>query len=112
MRRREDGERGTSKSISRSEWGRAVEEVTGGPADLKRTKGQGHEHLCDTGMHVRYGNLGDDHTTTTKAASVRKQLGTNNSKSNVCMYVCMYVCRQQKNGGVKGRESGAEELDT
>ena len=22
----------------------------GGPADLKKTKGQGHEHLCDTGM--------------------------------------------------------------
>ena len=94
MRRREDGERGASKSISRSERGRAVEGVTadrrtGGPADLKRTKGQVYEHLCDTGIHVRYGNLGHDHTTTTKAASVRKQLGTKNSKSNVCMYVCM-----------------------
>ena len=46
-------------------------------------------------MHVRYGNLGHDHTTTTKAASVRKQLGTKNSKSNVCMYVCMYVDRRR-----------------
>ena len=33
--------------------------------------------------------------TTTKAASVRKQLGTKNSKSN--------EGRQEKNGGVKGK---------
>ena len=42
-------------------------------------------------------------TTTTKAASVRKQLGTQNSKSN--------KGRQAKNGGVKGRDGSAEELD-
>ena len=42
-------------------------------------------------------------TTTTKAASVRKQLGTKNSKSN--------EGRQEKNGGVKGRDVSAEELD-
>ena len=71
--------------------------------DLKKTKGQGHEHLCDTGMPVRNGNLGNYHTTTTKAASVRKQLGTKNSKSN--------EGRQAKNGGVKGRDGSAEELD-
>ena len=41
--------------------------------------------------------------TTTKAASVRKQLGTQNSKSN--------KGRQAKNGGVKGRDGSAEELD-
>ena len=41
----------------------------------------GHEHLCHTGMPVRNGNLGTDRTTTTKAASVRKQLGTKNSTS-------------------------------
>ena len=36
-------------------------------------KGQGHEHLCDPGMPVGIGNLGNDRTTTTKTASVRKQ---------------------------------------
>ena len=39
----------------------------------------------------------------TKAASVRKQLGTKNSKSN--------EGRQAKNGGVKGRDGSAEEPD-
>ena len=34
---------------------------------------------------------------------MQKQLGTKNSKSN--------VGRQQKNGGVKGRDGSAEELD-
>ena len=59
--------------------------------------------MCHTGMPVRNGNLGTDRTTTTKAASVRKQLGTKNSKSN--------EGRQAKNGGVKGRDGSAEELD-
>ena len=39
----------------------------------KRLKG--NAHLCHTGMSVRNGNLGTDRTTTTQAASVRKQLG-------------------------------------
>ena len=34
---------------------------------------------------------------------MRKQLGTENSKSK--------ECRQEKNGGVKGRDMSAEELD-
>ena len=55
------------------------------------------------GMPVQNGNLGTDRTTTTKAASVRNQLGTKNSKSN--------EGRQAKNGGVKGRDGSAEELD-
>ena len=38
--------------------------------------------LCDTGMPVQKGNLGNERTTTTKAASMRKQLGTKNSKTN------------------------------
>ena len=50
-------------------------------ADLEKTKGQGHEHLCDTGMPVWNGNVGTDRNTTTKAASMRKQLGTKNGKS-------------------------------
>ena len=29
----------------------------GGPADLQKTKGQGHEHVCHTGMPVRNGTL-------------------------------------------------------
>ena len=59
--------------------------------------------MRDTGMPVRNGNIGNDRTTTTKAASVRKQLGTKNSTSN--------ESRQGKNGGVKGRDRSAEELD-
>ena len=54
-------------------------------------------------MPVPNGNLGTDRTTTTKAASVRKQLGTKNSKSN--------EGRQAKNGGVKGRDGSAKQLD-
>ena len=54
-------------------------------------------------MPIRNGNLGSDRTTTTKAASVRKQQGTKNSKSN--------EGRQGKNGGVKGRYRSTEELD-
>ena len=54
-------------------------------------------------MPVRKGNIGTDRTTTTKAASVRKQLGPKNSKSD--------EGRQAKNGGVKGIGGSAEELD-
>ena len=53
-------------------------------------------------MTERNGNIGNDRTPT-KAASVRKQLGTKNIKSN--------EGRQEKNGGVKGRDMSAEELD-
>ena len=60
--------------------------------DLKKTKGQGHEHLCDTGMPVWNGKVSNDRTTTTKAASVRKQLSTKNSKSK--------DGRLERNGGV------------
>ena len=60
------------------------------------------ESECHTGMPVRNGNLGTDRTTT-KAASVRKQLSPKNSKSD--------EGRQAKNGGVKGRDGNAEELD-
>ena len=52
---------------------------------------------------LRNGNLGTDLTTTTKAASVRKQMGPKNSKSN--------EGRQAKYGGVKGRGGSVEELD-
>ena len=53
-------------------------------------------------MPVLNGNRGTDRTTTTKAASVRKQLGTKNTKRN--------DGRQPKHGGVKGRDGSAEEL--
>ena len=98
VRRREDGERGTSKRTGRSERVESSWRGDGGPADLKET-----EHLCDTGMPVRNGNIGNDRTTTTKTASVRKQLGTKNSRSK--------DGRQEKNVGVKGRDRSAEELD-
>ena len=57
---------------------------------------QDHEHLCHTSMPVRNVNLDTDRTTTTKAASVRKQMDMKNSKSN--------EGRQAKDGGVKGRD--------
>ena len=100
MRRREDGERYIEEHRSERTRG---EQLGGGGvmADrrISKTKGQGHERLCDTGMLVRNGNFGTDRTTTTKAASVRKQLGTNNSKSR--------ESRQAKIGGVKGRDGSA-----
>ena len=71
MRRREDRKRGESKSTGQSE---RVESSSGGdgrPADLKKTKGKGHEHLCHTGMPVRNVNVGTDRTTTPKMASVQ-----------------------------------------
>ena len=82
MRRREDGERDASKSADRSERVESSWGGDGGPADLKNTEGQGHAHLCHTSMPVRNGNIGSDRTATTKGASVRKQLGPKNSKSN------------------------------
>ena len=47
---------------------------------------------------------GNDRTTTTKVASVRKQLGT-----KIACVTRAYL--QEKNGGVKGRDRSAEELD-
>ena len=72
-------------------------------ADLKKTRGQGRENLYDTGMPVRNGNPDNDRTTTTKAGSVRKQLGTKIARSK--------EGRQQKNDGVNGRDGSVEELD-
>ena len=103
MWRGKDGKRGTSKSTCRSKhmerswWG------DGGPAHLKKTERQGHGHLCHTSMPVRNGNLGSDRTTTTQAATVRKQLDPKNSKSN--------ESRQAKNGGNKERDGSAVEFD-
>ena len=50
---------------------RAVEGVMAHLRISKKTHGQGREHLCDTGICL-YGNPGNDRTTTTKVASVRK----------------------------------------
>ena len=102
--RREDGEREIRRRMQAgaNAW-RAVEGVMADRRISKKTERQGHEHLCHTSMPVRNGNLGSDRTTTTQAASVRKQLGPKNSKSN--------ESRQAKNGGVKGRDGSAVELD-
>ena len=81
----------------------AVEEVMDRRIS-KIQKGKVMGTCVTTGVTVRNGNLGNGRTTTTKAASVRKQLGTKNSKSD--------EGRQEKNGGVKGRDGSAEELDT
>ena len=74
-------------SIGPKYWITTYRGSDGKPADLKK----------------RNGNLDTDRTTSTKAASVRKQLGTKNSKSN--------GSRKAKNGGLKGRDGSAEELD-
>ena len=68
----------------------------------KRLTGKVTRTCVTPGMPVPVGNLGADGTTTTKDASVRKQLGTKNKSNEV---------RQAKNGGVKGRDGSAEELD-
>ena len=39
-------------------------QLRGVMADRRISKGQGHEHLCDTSMPVRQGNLGNDRTAT------------------------------------------------
>ena len=54
-------------------------------------------------MSVWNGNFGTGRHTTTKAACLLKQLGTKHSKS--------IEGRQDTNGGVKGRDGSAEELD-
>ena len=46
-------------------------------------------------MPVRSGNFGTDRTTTTKAASVRKQLGPKNSKSYECRQAEMVELREE-----------------
>ena len=76
----------------------AVEGVMVDRRISKRLKGK----VMSTCVPVRNGNLGTDRTTT-KAASVRKQLGPKNRKSN--------EGRQAKNGGIKGGDGSAEELD-
>ena len=73
------GDGSTSKSTGRSEGVESSWMGDVGPAKLQKTKG--YEHLCDTGIPVQRGNLGNDRATTTKAASIRKQLGTKNSKT-------------------------------
>ena len=83
---------------------RAVEGVMADRRISKRLKGKVMSTcVTHTGMPVRNGNRGTDRNTPTKATSVRKQLGTKNRKSN--------EGRQAKNGGVKGREGSAVELD-
>ena len=72
---------------------RAVDGVTADRRISKRLNGKFMSTCVHTGMPVRNGNLGNDRTTTTMAASVRKQQGTKNSKSN--------EGRHEKNGGVK-----------
>ena len=60
---------------------RAVEVVMTDRRIFKRLKVM--STLCDTGMPVQKGNLGNERTTTTQAASIRKQqLGTKHSKTN------------------------------
>ena len=70
---------------------RAVEGVM---ADLKETKGQGHEHLCVTPACLYEMETLAMTELQQRLQSGRKQLG-----------------RQEKNGGVKGRDGSAEEVD-
>ena len=81
MRRREGGERDIRRRVKAgaNAW-RAVEGVMSDRRISKRLKDKVMS-TCVTPTCL-YGNLGTDRTTTTKAANVRKQLGTKNSKSN------------------------------
>ena len=73
-------EDGSKQMIFKMAW-RAVEVVMMDRRIFKRLKVM--STLCDTGMPVQKGNLGNERTTTTKAASIRKQqLGTKHSKTN------------------------------
>ena len=62
MWRREDGEREVRRRAQAG--ANAWKAVEGVMADRRISKWQGHEHLCDTSMPVRQGNLGNDRTTT------------------------------------------------
>ena len=99
-------ERGVRRKVhaEANAW-RAVEGVVADRRISKRL-GQGHDHFCDTGMPAQNGNFGTDRNTTTKASSVRKQLGTKTSKSK--------EGRQEKERLsflVKGIDGRTEELD-
>ena len=104
MRRREDGERGTSKSAGRSE--RHGEQLVGVMADRrisKRLKGK-IMSTCVTPACL----YGTETLALTELQQHRLQVCENNwvqknSKSN--------ESRQAKNGGVKGRDGSAVELD-
>ena len=87
------GDGSTSKSTGRSERVESSWMGDVGPAELQKTKG--HEHLCDIGIPVQRGNLGNDPATTTKAASMRKQLGTKNSKQDYRGERLSYVRRAE-----------------
>ena len=53
MRRREDGGRKRCVQEHRPERTRGEQlRGDGGPADLQKTRGQGHEHLCYSGLPV------------------------------------------------------------
>ena len=75
---------------------RAVERGDGRPADLKKTKGQGHEHLCHTGMPVQNGNFGTDQT-------IQQQ-----QRLQVCENNWVRKIARSSN---EGRDVSAEELD-
>ena len=101
MRGREDGERGVRRRVQAgtNAW-RAVEGVMGDRRISKRLKGKVMS-TCVTPACL----YGTETLATTNTASVRKQLGTTNSRS--------IEGRQEKNGGVrsKGRNRSGEELD-
>ena len=79
---------------------RAVEGVMADRRISKRLKGKVMSTCVTPACLYRTETLA---LTTTKAASVRKQLGPKHSKSN--------EGRQANNRGVKGRDGSAEELD-
>ena len=78
----------------------------------KRLKGKVvHDHLCDTGMPVRNGNRGNDRTTTTKAASVRKQLDTKHSiRVERADMRIMVELREDMSADELDRETGEEQI--
>ena len=64
------GDGKTSKRTGHSDHVESSSGGDSGQADLQKTKEQGHEHFCHTGMPVRNGNSDTDRTTT-KAARLK-----------------------------------------
>ena len=105
MRRREDGERcrprPTSESTGRSEHVESPRGGDGGPADLKKTEGQGHEHLCDVTSACLYGT---EILAMTERQQQRLQVCENNWVRKIAR-----VAKADKSVEELGRETGEEQ---
>ena len=105
MGRWEDGERcrprPTSESTGRSEHVESSGGGDGGPADLKKTEGQGHEHLRDVTSACLYGT---ETLAITKRQQQRLQVCENNWVRKIAT-----VARADRSAEELDRETGEEQ---